>query len=381
MENQSQNKCELDIDMTGTLGTQVLKFATVLANCNNFTLRDLVKNNDNGKYEAKYYLPIGTTKFKYKETDMEIIYTRYENNIVGTAHYAEFPTSLKIICYNLKEILTQFLIDAREHSQPEKENKIICKILKNGYWSFLTKLPKRDKSSVFLPKKDKENILNDVTNFKNKKNIYHKYGIPYKRNYLLEGIPGCGKTTLILTVASELDMDIAIVNFGPNITDSVFMNAISNLPKNYILVLEDIDSLFINRQSTRENKSCVSFSGVLNTLDGLARNSGLITFMTTNYISKLDKALVRPGRIDLKLHFDFATECQIKKMYEFFFPNKLNDFKKFYKHIKKYKTTTSVLQKYFFDNLESDDILKNIKTFIDLSEDYNKDEFYKNMYC
>ena len=91
--NQTRNKCELEIDMTGTLGSQVLKFATVLAKCNNFTLRDLVKNDD--KYEAKYYLPIGTTKLKYKDTDMEIIYTRYENNIVGTAHYAEFPTLVK----------------------------------------------------------------------------------------------------------------------------------------------------------------------------------------------------------------------------------------------------------------------------------------------
>ena len=103
--------------------------------------------------------------------------------------------------------------------------------------------------------------------------------------------------------------------------------------------------------------------------------------MTTNYILKLDKALTRPGRIDFKLHFDFATENQIQKMYKFFFPNRLNDFEKFYKQIKKYKTTTSVLQKYFFDNLESDDLLKNIKTFVTLSEDYNKDEYYKNMYC
>ena len=114
-------------------------------------------------------------------------------------------------------------------------------------------------------------------------------------------------------------MDIAIVSFAPAITDGIFMNAVSNLPKNSILVLEDIDSLFIKRESSRENKSCVSFSGVLNILDGLARREGLITFMTTNFAEKLDRALVRPGRIDYKLHFDYATKYQIKEMYKFFF--------------------------------------------------------------
>ena len=59
---------------------------------------------------------------------------------------------------------------------------------------------------------------------------------------MLEGIPGFGKTTLFLTIASELELDVAIVNFGPKITDSIFMNAVSNLQKNTILVLEDIDS-------------------------------------------------------------------------------------------------------------------------------------------
>ena len=115
----------------------------------------------------------------------------------------------------------------------------------------------------------KEEALNDVKTFLKKQDLYEKYGIPYKRNYLLEGIPGCGKTTLILTIASELEMDVAIVNFGPKISDSVFMNAVSNLQKGTILVLEDIDSLFLKRESTRENKSAVSFSGVLNILDGL----------------------------------------------------------------------------------------------------------------
>ena len=35
---------------------------------------------------------------------------------------------------------------------------------------------------------------------------------------------------------------------------------------------------------------------------------GLITIMTTNYKLNLDKALIRPGRVDYILHFDFMKK-------------------------------------------------------------------------
>ena len=152
---------EVDIDTNGSLGKNILKYVVELSKCRKFTLRDLTTKDDS-EYEAEYYLSYGITKFKYKDTHMEIYYNRYENNVVGTAHYPKFPTTLQIICYGEKEILTKFLIDAKEFSQPQKENKIICRVLKNGFWSFLNKLPKRNKHSVFLPEGQKEKILNDI---------------------------------------------------------------------------------------------------------------------------------------------------------------------------------------------------------------------------
>jgi hypothetical protein len=379
MEGISTTKCELELDMNGTLGKDILKYGMHLSEIKSFTLRELWKN-EKKDYEARYQLPFGITNLYFEDTKIEIHYTRDIARVVGTAHYAEYPVTLKVICYDTEKVLTKFLVAAKNFTKHQKENKIICRILKNGYWSYLNKLPRRKSDSVFLPKKQKESVLADVKGFLKKQELYEKYGIPYKRNYLLEGMPGCGKTTLILTIATELNMDVAIVNFGPKISDSVFMNAVSNLQKDTILVLEDIDSLFLKRESTRENKSAVSFSGVLNILDGLARNEGLITFMTTNYPDRLDSALVRPGRIDYKIHFDYATKDQVKEMYKFFFPDKLDRFDEIYKEIKRYKTTTSVLQKFFFENLEEDNLLKKIDLFIKLSEDSNKHENYKNLY-
>ena len=44
----------------------------------------------------------------------------------------------------------------------------------------------------------------------------------------------------------------------------------------------------------------VTFSGLLNCLDGVASTEARILFMTTNYLERLDPALIRPGRVDVK---------------------------------------------------------------------------------
>ena len=76
---------------------------------------------------------------------------------------------------------------------------------------------------------------------------YMNLGVPYKRNYLFEGYPGTGKTSLIYALASELDMDVMVINFDPDLNDVKFLRAIQKIPKNAILVLEDIDGLFEDR--------------------------------------------------------------------------------------------------------------------------------------
>ena len=69
--------------------------------------------------------------------------------------------------------------------------------------------------------------------------------IKYKRNYLLYGPPGTGKTSFITAISSLYNLDIFMVNFGGNVSDSAFIKLISKLPERSLLVLEDIDC-FLN---------------------------------------------------------------------------------------------------------------------------------------
>jgi len=53
----------------------------------------------------------------------------------------------------------------------------------------------------------------------------------------------------------------------------------------------------------------------LNALDGVVASEERIIFMTTNHPEKLDPALIRPGRVDVKEYFGHATPHQTKEMF------------------------------------------------------------------
>ena len=65
----------------------------------------------------------------------------------------------------------------------------------------------------------------------------------------------------------------------------------------------------------------VTFSGLLNTLDGVASSEERLVFMTTNHLDRLDPALIRPGRVDLKQEIGLASKSQLYKMYKRFYPD------------------------------------------------------------
>ena len=52
--------------------------------------------------------------------------------------------------------------------------------------------------------------------------------------------------------------------------------------------------------------SQISFPGLLNAIDGVASHEGRILIMTTNYRERLDPTLIRPGRVDVEIEFDYA---------------------------------------------------------------------------
>ena len=182
---------------------------------------------------------------------------------------------------------------------------------------------KRPLDSVILDEGIKERVVGDVKEFLRRQQWYVDRGIPYRRGYLLYGPPGSGKSSFIQALAGDLDFGVAMVNLAERgITDDKLAYLLMKLPSRTILLLEDADAAFRNRRQVDEDGysgSNVTFSGLLNALDGVAAGEERIAFLTTNHIERLDEALVRPGRVDLTVRIGMATRSQVAEMWDRFY--------------------------------------------------------------
>ena len=200
---------------------------------------------------------------------------------------------------------------------------------------------------------------------------------------MLEGPPGTGKSSLIMALASKLEKDIGYFSFTPDINDTKLIKSMQSTPSDSIIVFEDIDCLFQERKANDTNKNSISFSAILNCLDGLVCKDGLIVILTTNHMEKLDPALIRSGRVDRVISLTYMKKPEIYKMFIKFQENDYipDSEKEFYEKIitLNIEITPSLLQQYLFKYLDKcQPALNNYK---EIKELYNKVvKSQKNLY-
>merc|ERR1711879_501505 len=162
-------------------------------------------------------------------------------------------------------------------------------------------------------------------------------------------------TSLIQALAAKYDRNLAFVQPShPKMTDEKFKTCIQKAPTNSLIVLEDIDALF-NKDRSKKNINCpLTFSGLLNGLDGVGNPDGQIFIMTTNFVDRLDDALIRSGRVDLHIEFPLATNEQLKKMFLLFYPDSKDGATAFVQQIRKYfkeGVSMAAVQQHFIQNI------------------------------
>lgn len=159
----------------------------------------------------------------------------------------------------------------------------------------------------------------DLRTFLDNRPFYDEHKLPYRRGYLLHGKPGTGKSSLVKNLAQKFNLPVFILDSNNTNTD---LYKLKNLKGLSILLFEDFDMTFRGRE---QNKGvAMTFDYLLNCFSGVNQLTEVIWVFTTNDVTCIDPALglplnkdpwcqtTRPGRLDMALCLDYATDEQKK---------------------------------------------------------------------
>ncbi|KAL8872148.1 MAG: hypothetical protein Q9174_002170 [Haloplaca sp. 1 TL-2023] len=320
-------------------------------------------SNWDAKVPPTFQPYFGTHRFWHNGRYFE--FSRSKHEVMGTSwgggSVLREDESIRLTCIGRSTQPIKALIkEARDHYlEKEKTSTVVRRPAPKemrgrgrNVWNRVASRPSRPIETVVLDHGEKDRLLSDINEYLHPKTAvwYANRGIPYRRGYLLSGPPGTGKSSLAWAIAGVFGLDIYCISLvEPTLTEEDLGVMFTSLPRRCVVLLEDIDAAGLIKRNMptaaqapqeetseaaklgaeiskaikasqdqgakpKENQG-ISLSGLLNAIDGVASHEGRVLLMTTNCPEKLDEALIRPGRIDMKIAFTKATRSQLTELF------------------------------------------------------------------
>ncbi|XP_061370378.1 AAA-ATPase At2g46620-like isoform X1 [Gastrolobium bilobum] len=159
----------------------------------------------------------------------------------------------------------------------------------------------------------KNKIKSDLESFLRGKQYYRRLGRVWKRSFLLYGPSGTGKSSFVAAMANFLSYDVYDVDLSKVRCDSDLKFLLLETTEKSIVVVEDLDR-FLAEQS--ESKA-VTASGIQNFMDGIISSccgEERVMVFTMNSKECVDPNLLRPGRVDVHIHFPMCDFSAFKTL-------------------------------------------------------------------
>lgn len=280
-----------------------------------FTRTNARLNDENSVYiqqDAGFF----TIKFKNKKILVTADKHEKKNGSFGSDE--AFVYSYTLRAFKGREILVEFLnmVVYEYLSETQQQGITISTNTSHGEWNQFGVLPVKSIEQIVIREDVKNRIIRDVESFEANRDWYLSTNIRYKRGYCFYGPPGTGKTSISLALAAKLNRRVYMLNLKHLKDDQSLISCFADMRENSVMLLEDLDVLFDGRKSVDHQ---VSFSTLLNCLDGALYKSGMIIVITANDISKLDTALLRAGRVDLSVEIGKPRAKEIAEYLEIFY--------------------------------------------------------------
>ena len=179
--------------------------------------------------------------------------------------------------------------------------------------------------------------------FLNHPEWYKARGLPHTLSCLLSGVTGAGKSSTFKALINDTKRHPFVVRLRPYTTQQQLKNLFFNetvvvqgpdgqkqtlkipLHKRFIL-FEDIDcssDVVLDREMfpmrPAPEGDAVTLDFLLNLLDGILERPNCLVGASANFVERLDRALIRPGRFDVRIHFGYVDLSYLRDMFGRFY--------------------------------------------------------------